>query len=159
MLGRVIARAYPDGIVHTFNYDTNGNLASYSDPLGITTQEFDADGRLAKITYPRNRWLGYTYDPAGRRASMTNELGHTTYYHYDVRGRLERLTDERGSNIVLYAYDAAGRMALKTLGNGIYTTYTYDADDQLLDLFNHKPDGSILSRFVYTYDSGGAAQR
>lgn len=155
VLGRVMARRYPDGVVHTFNYDAQGNLAGYTDPLGATTQGFDADGRLAKITYPGNRWLGYTYDIAGRRASMTNELGYATYYHYDVRGRLERLTDERGSNIVVYAYDTAGRMALKTLGNGVYTTYTYDPAGQLLDLFNHKPDGSVLSRFQYTYDSRG----
>ena len=78
VLGRVVARAYPDGVVHTFNYDAQGNLAGYTDPLGATTQEFDADGRLAKITYPGNRWLGYTYDPAGRRALMTNELGNDT---------------------------------------------------------------------------------
>jgi RHS repeat-associated protein len=155
VLGRLIARRYPDGVVHTFNYDAQGNLASYTDPIGTTTQEFDATGRLAKITYPHDRWLGYTYDAAGRRASMTNELGYATYYHYDAQGRLQRLTDERGSNIVVYAYDAAGRMAIKTLGNGVFTTYTYDSAGQLLDLFNHKPDGSVLSRFQYSYDSRG----
>jgi RHS repeat-associated protein len=154
-LGRLLERRYPDGVVHTFDYDTQGNLTSYTDPLGITTQEFDADGRLAKITYPGDRWLGYTYDAAGRRALMTNELGYETRYFYDSAGRLERLTDESGSNIVVYAYDAAGRMALKTLGNGVYTTYTYDPAGQLLDLFNHKPDDSVLSRFQYTYDSRG----
>lgn len=155
VLGRVIARAYPDGVVHNFNYDAQGNLISYTDPLGATTQEFDADGRLAKITYPGDRWLGYTYNTAGRRALMTNEQGHETRYFYDSAGRLERLTDERGSNIVVYAYDAAGRMALKTLGNGIYTTYAYDPAGQLLDLFNRKSAGSVLSRFQYTYDSRG----
>ena len=155
VLGRVIVRAYPDGVVHTFNYDAQGNLAGYTDPLGTTTQEFDAAGRPAKITYPGNRWLGYTYDAAGRRALMTNELGHETRYFYDSAGRLDRLTDERGSNIVVYAYDPAGRVALKALGNGVYTTYTYDPVGQLLDLFNHKPDGSVLSRFQYTYDSRG----
>jgi YD repeat-containing protein len=127
VLGRVIARAYPDGVVHTFDYDAQGNLAGYTDPLGATTQEFDADGRLAKITYPGNRWLGYTYDAAGRRALMTNELGYETRYFYDSAGRLERLADERGSNIVVYAYDPAGRMALKTLGNGVYTTYGFSS--------------------------------
>ncbi|MBE0544528.1 MAG: immunoglobulin domain-containing protein [Verrucomicrobia bacterium] len=155
VLGRLIARAYPDGVIHTFNFDAQGNLASYTDPLGTTSQGFDADGRLAKITYPGDRWLGYTYDAAGRRALMTNELGYETRYYYDSAGRLERLIDERGSNIVIYAYDAAGRMALKTLGNGVYTSYTYDPAGQLLDLFNHKPDGFVLSRFQYTYDSRG----
>lgn len=155
VMGRLTARAYPGGVVHTFDYDAEGNLTGYTDPLGATAQEFDEASRLAKVTYPGDRWLGYTYDDAGRRASMTNELGHQTHYHYDLSGRLKRLTDENDLNIVVYTYDAVGRMALKTLGNGVYTTYDYDPAGQLLDLFNQKPDGSVLSRFQYTYDSRG----
>ena len=41
------------------------------------------------------------------------------------------------------------------MGNGTYTTYDYDADGQILHLINFAPDGTILSRFDYTYDSRG----
>ena len=154
-LGRVETRTYPDGTEHSFNYDAFGNLTSYTDPLGTTTQDYDADGRLEKITYPGERWLSYTYDVGGRRASMTDQLGHRSVYHYDAQGRLESLTDETNAEIVRYEYDVAGRTERKTLGNGVYTTYSYDNAGQLLELANLKPDGNILSRFAYTYDSRG----
>ena len=41
------------------------------------------------------------------------------------------------------------------MGNGTYTTYAYDADGRILDLINYAPDGTVLSRFDYTYDSRG----
>ena len=154
-LGRLETRTYPDGTEHSFTYDALGNLTSYTDPLGTTTQDYDADGRLEKITYPGDRWLSYTYDAGGRRASMTDQLGHRTDYHYDAQGRLESLSDETIAEIVRYEYDAAGRMERKTLGNGVYTIYSYDNTGQLLELVNLKPDGNILSRFAYTYDSRG----
>lgn len=154
-LGRVIARRYPDGTLHTFRYDARGNLTNYTDATGSTSQEFDAHDRLTKITYPGGYWLSYTYDTAGRRASMTDHLGHRTDYHYGADGRLQSLTDETAFEIVRYEYDLAGRMSRKTLGNGVYTTYAYDAAGQLLDLFNHQTNGAVLSRFQYTYDSRG----
>ena len=46
-------------------------------------------------------------------------------------------------------------MSLKTLGNNVYTTYDYDAAGNVLHLINYKPDGSVLSRFDYTYDISG----
>ena len=73
--------------------------------------------------------------------------------HYDAVGRLDYLQNEAGVREVDYNYDAAGRLTLKTLGNGVYTTYEYDHAGQLLHLVNYKSDGSILSRFDYTYDA------
>ena len=34
-LGRLIARAYPDGTLHTFAYNARGNLTNYTDATGI----------------------------------------------------------------------------------------------------------------------------
>ena len=154
-LGRVKEKHYPDGSVAMFTYDDRGNLIQYTDATGTTTQEFDANDQLIRITYPGGQWLAYTYDAANRRASMTDQLGHCTNYHYDSESRLESLTDEEDKEIVRYAYDDAGRTKLKTFGNGLYTTYSYDAVGQITELSNLKPDGSILSRFAYTYDSRG----
>src|SRR5262249_32315566 len=39
--------------------------------------------------------------------------------------------------------------------NSTYTTYTYDAAGQILSLANYAPDGSVNSRFDYTYDDLG----
>ena len=116
---------------------------------------YDVNDYLTRIEYPGGRSLEFTYDAAGRRASSVDQLGHRLDYHYDAVGPLESLTDETGSEIVHYSYDPAGRLARKDLGNGVYTTYQYDAAGQLLHLLNYAPDGSILSRFDYTYDSRG----
>ena len=88
------------------------------------------------------------FAPPIRAASSVN-------YRYDAAGRLAELTDGGNQRLVLYQYDAAGRLVSETRGNGVMTTYEYDAADQLLHLIHRAPDGSILSRFDYTYDDTG----
>ena len=65
------------------------------------------------------------------------------------------MTDEDGALIVHYEYDAAGRLSKKTLGNGVYTLYVYDTAGEVTRLLNLRADGSVLSRFDYTYDASG----
>ena len=43
-------------------------------------------------------------------------------------------------------------MAKTQLGNGTYTTNVYDAAGEVKSLVNFAPDGSVNSRFDYTYD-------
>ncbi|MCX6887773.1 MAG: choice-of-anchor J domain-containing protein, partial [Verrucomicrobia bacterium] len=153
--GRLTAKRYPDGSRAIYAYDSRGNLTLASNYVGAITLAYDAADRLQRITYPGNRWLGYTYDTAGRRTSMTDQLGYRLTYIYDAAGRLERMTNSAGLQLVRYAYDAAGRLALKTLGNGVYTTYGYDVAGQLLTLTNAQPGGTSISFFNYTYDNRG----
>ena len=40
-------------------------------------------------------------------------------------------------------------------GNGTYTTYDYDAAGQLKTLSHFRADGTVNSRFAYTYDALG----
>ncbi|MCW5631782.1 MAG: tandem-95 repeat protein [Rubrivivax sp.] len=155
--GQVTSRTYADGTQITYTYDARGNLVSATDTTGTTTLTYDANDRLTRIDYPGlgGRFLAYTYDSAGRRATSTDQLGHQLRYEYDTVGRLSRITDETGAQVVLYEYDAAGRLVRKTLGNGVFTTYEYDAAGQLLHLVNQRSDGTVLSRFDYSYDSRG----
>jgi RHS repeat-associated protein len=117
--------------------------------------EYDAADRMTKITYPGGRFLQFTYDAGGRRTRSADQSGFTVNYRYDAVGRLEELTDGGDGRIVLYQYDAAGRLAGETRGNGTTTTYEYDAADQLLHLVHRAPDGTVQSRFDYTYDDNG----
>ena len=153
--GRLTAKVYPDATRVDYVYDARGNLISAVDATGTTTLQYDANDRLERITYPGARYLHYTYNASGQRASMVDQMGHRLDYFYDAVGRLESMTDESSAEIVRYFYDSAGRMQRKNLGNGVYTLYVYDTAGQLTSLANHKPDGSILSRFDYTYDSRG----
>src|SRR5262249_27080354 len=74
---------------------------------------------------------------------------------YDAVGRLSGLTDGSSNMVVTYTYDADGRLSKKLNGNGTYTTYVYDADGNVLHLVNYAPDGSVNSRFDYTYNTLG----
>src|SRR5206468_3934628 len=82
--------------------------------------------------------------------------GFTVNYQYETdAGRLSTLTEAAGNLIVRYHYDAAGRIDRKDLGDGSYTTYQYDAANELEHLVNYGRDGSIHSRFDYSYDRLG----
>jgi RHS repeat-associated protein len=76
-------------------------------------------------------------------------------YIYDSLGRLDQMTDSNDKLIVDYDYHAAGLLSRKTLGNGTYTTYVYDSLGNLTSLVNYKPDNSVISSFVYTYNASG----
>ncbi len=155
-MGRLTTKSHDDGTRVTYLYDAHGNLASTTDATGTTAYSYDlATGFLMRIDYPGGRSLAFTYCTCGRRTSSTDETGYRIEYRYDPLGRLESLTDSAGATLVRYHYDTGGNLARKVLGNGVETTYAYDASGRTLSLVNRAPDGSILSRFSYTYDRRG----
>jgi RHS repeat-associated protein len=110
---------------------------------------------LTRIDYPGGHFFTFEYDAAGRRTRRTDQDGNVENYFYDAAGRLERMTDRTDALIVRYEYDSAGRIGRKTLGNGVYTTYEYDDAGNVTHLVNFRADGTVLSRFDYTYDASG----
>ena len=154
--GELISEQTPDQSIPTrYTYDVQGYLDTVVDGTGTTDLDYDAAGRLTKITYPSGRSLSYTYDAGDRRTSLTDQDGNRTNYAYDELGRLSRLTDGTDNLIVDYQYDSVGRLSREDKGNGTYTLYTYDAADQLLSIINHAPNGSVNSSAIYTYDDLG----
>jgi RHS repeat-associated protein len=153
--GQLVDEAFSDGTHAEFSYDSHGNLASATNTTGTTTLQYDDADRLTKITYPDRQFLEYTYDSGGRRASMTDQTGFKVNYHYDAAGRLAGLTDGNGNLVVQYTYNAAGQLVREDLGNGTYATHAYDAAGNLISLVNRAPDGTVNSRFDYTYDAQG----
>jgi RHS repeat-associated protein len=144
------------GIEDMYAYDAAGNLTSATDSSGTTTMTYDPNTNLlTRIDYPGGLFFTFEYDAAGRRTKRTDHDGHVENSTYDALGRLDAMTDENGALIVHYEYDAAGRLSKKTLGNGVYTLYVYDSAGQVTRLLNLRADGSILSRFDYTYDASG----
>ena len=150
--GLLTGKLYQDGSQDLFTYDARGNLITATDDAGVTIMQYDAADRMTRITYPNGRFLQYTYDAQGRRTRMEDQDGFIVNYFYDSAGRLFRLTDASDAIIVRYFYDARSRLVREDKGNGTYTTYEYDGVGQLLHLINHAPDGSVNSRFDYTYD-------
>ena len=154
--GQLISQQNPDDSVPTqYVYDAQGNLDTVTDDTGTIDLDYDAAGRLTKITYPSGRSLAYEYDAGDRRTSLTDQDGNRTNYTYDEVDRLSKLIDSAGNLIVSYRYDTAGRLLREDKGNGTYTLYTYDSADQLLSIINHAPDNNINSSAIYTYDNLG----
>jgi len=153
--GQIIHRRFPGGVTVNYTYDASGNLDTIADATGTTNLDYDDRDFLTRISYPDGRFLAFQYDDSGRRTSRTDETGFTLRYEYDAAGRLARLRDTAGSQLIVYQYDAAGRLAREERGNGTSTTYEYDSAGQILHLIHYAPNGSIQSRFDYTYDERG----
>ena len=83
---------------------------------------------------------------------MVDQSGYTTNYVYDAAGRLAALTDGSNSAIVTYMYDAASRLTRQDYANGTYTTYQYDAAWNLTHLINFAANGTVNSRYDYSYN-------
>ncbi len=160
-LGQVRRQSFADGSYNEFDYDARGNLtnvaqygASGADANTRYTYDYAADGdRLRRVDYPGGRWVAFTYDEFGRRQTISDSTGGTNTYIYDDAGRLWRLLDATNGVVVEYLYNPSGLMKRINKGNGTYTTYAYDANGNILHLVNYAPDGSVDSRFDYTYNS------
>ena len=152
--GKLTRRDNPDGTYVTYSYDPHGNMIAVADASGTIALSYDAADRPIQITYPDGRFLKYSYDAAGRKAQV-NQDGFIVDYSYDSSSRLQRITDGNGGLIASYSYDGLDRLQRQDSGNGTYTTYQYDAAGDLLHLVNFAPDGTVSSRFDYTYDDLG----
>jgi YD repeat-containing protein len=153
--GRITSETFADGTQRTYHYDDRGDLRWTTDPSGTTTLTYYSDDQLKEIDYPGGLFLKYSYDASGRRSQMADQTGFTVNYIYDSVGRLAKLTDAAGALIDQYTYYDDGRLKHEDKGNGTYTSYEYDPAGELLHLVNHAPDGSVNSRFDYTYDDLG----
>src|SRR5207244_4439680 len=63
--------------------------------------------------------------------------------------------DGSGAVLVHYTYDVAGRLSREDKGNGTYTEYGYDGAGRTETVTHYAPDGTVNSRFGYTYDPTG----
>jgi RHS repeat-associated protein len=153
--GRLTTETLADGTQMTYHHDARGNLTSTTDPSGTTTFIYDDIDQLKEIDYPGGLFLKYSYDAASRRSRMVDQTGFTVNYTYDAVGRLWKLTDGNDTLIDQYTFYDTGRLKREDKGNGTFTTYEYDPAGELLHLVNHAPDGSVNSRFDYTYNELG----
>jgi RHS repeat-associated protein len=136
--------------VTSMAYDTNGFLASVTDPLNLTTTfTYDADGRLTSSTLPDGRSISYASDANGNRTSVTppgrsaHRFTYTpvnlqstyapptisgtavTNYSYDLDRKLTKISRPDGATIS-YGNDSAGRISSETTPTATIN-YTYDA--------------------------------
>ena len=115
----------------TYTYDsTTGNLLTVKNAAGLVTKfgNYDAHGRVGRITDPNGLVTDLTYWPRGWLKSKTvtgNYSVETTTYEYDNVGQLTQVT--LPDSVLHYRYDDAHRLTdiSDSLGNSIH--YTLDA--------------------------------
>ena len=151
------------------SYNTNGNLASITDPASRTNSfEYDEAGRVIKQILPDLREIHFTYDANGNVTSITppgrsaHQFTYTavdleqTYDPPDVVGVVPDVTqmtynDDRqvetiirpDGQQILFSYDATGRLQTQALSHGsIGITYEPTTGNKSMVT---APDGGTLS--------------
>ena len=151
--------AYPNDSAVVLYYDNSGRRTGMTDASGATSYTYYADGRLytkrTALTGISEKLTTYCYDANGAIASVQCN-GYTTTNHYDLAGRLLWLSNSEGQKVT-HTYDCIGRTIRRSLDNGAYTSYGYNNRGWIMDVQNMKRNGnSVLSRFSYYYNDGGA---
>jgi RHS repeat-associated protein len=153
--GQVTKKIAPLGYTATYSYDSDGNLISATDPSGTISMVYNLNNQVTRITYPDNYRFNYSYDSGGKLVQRSDSLGSALNFAYDNEGHLIRISDQTGSIIERYTYDPVGRLNRKLHRSGVSTSYAYDKAGQVTSLINSNINGSVLSRFNYTYDLNG----
>lgn len=135
-------------ITTTYEYDSQDNLISASDPGGVITYNLGADGLPSSIMVGGEAEISITYDDYRRRISLNDPSHGMTTYEYDSSGNLSKTVDAKG-NETLHTYDKFNRL-IKTTTPEFSTDYTYNSLDELTSITS---DNGASSAF--TYDSYG----
>ncbi len=147
-----IAMNYSDGKEATFRYNKRGELVELQDWNGIATMEYDAVGRLLKVTDHNSRTTGYGYDAAGNRTSITYPDGSVVNYAYDRNNRITKVTDGGGKE-TQYSYDAMGNVISLTQPGG-NSKYTYNVKGLPSKVSCQFEDGTAMEN-SFSYDAAG----
>jgi RHS repeat-associated protein len=171
--GDVTSMKDANGQTWSYTYDSYGDHATTTDPLGnISTTCYNAIG-WKTATYPPRAgsvtcttpppmspyYTTYSYvqtnsqtDEFGDIQTVTDPLGHTARYAYDANRNLLTLTDG-DSNISTYVYDLDNEQTQIKRADSPQTTLVtdYNPDGTLLD----QKDGKGNKTITYGYDSLG----
>lgn len=165
--GLISAVIRPDGKKLSYAYNSDNELVSYTDALGITLRyeyddrhrmtawydgngdrmvlnEYDSQGRVTKQTDGSGGVTELSYQKG--QTITTDALGQKTVYLYDEQYRTKEIRCPDGTQET-FAYTAGNQTASHTDRLGHTTAYTYDRQGNLLS--ETRFDGAARS---YAYD-------
>jgi RHS repeat-associated protein len=122
-------------IVETFTYDSDGEIATFTNPDGVvTTYSHDALNHLTMLILADATGVvstyTYSYDKVENLTAevvpLTSTSNATYTYAFDSMNRFTKETDPL-SNVTTYSYDSDGNLTGLTNALGYTTTYGFDA--------------------------------
>ncbi|MCR5157304.1 MAG: DUF6531 domain-containing protein [Butyrivibrio sp.] len=136
-------------LVKEYEYDACGRVCKITEADGLTvTHTFDKVGRIKDTVVSDGRHLTYSYDACGRVTEFT-ESGNTTRYTYTGTGKLRSVTDALG-NVTEYTYDELDLLETIVGSADHVTAYKRDLTGNIVSV----TDG-LGQKDVYTYDEFG----
>ncbi|MBI2780053.1 MAG: RHS repeat-associated core domain-containing protein [Gammaproteobacteria bacterium] len=157
--GRLTGLWAPNGDLVTFLRDAGGRLTEkwlQGGSAGGASRryQYNPDNTLKQVL---NRAPGgailsqhdYTYDGIGNRQTHAEQIDGATKnwsYGYDALDRLVSASD--GATAESYAYDPLNNRTQKTAG-GATLAYVYDAANQLREIRQNSPTGTLLASLGY----------
>ena len=140
----------------TYCYNQRGQLEEVKDWLGTTKIAMDEAGRIASVTDPYGKTVGYEWGSMGKRTAVLYPDGKKTVYEYNEAMQLTAMkifSGEMRENTIRYSYDEFGRLIGKQLPGGNYTDYRYNAAGKLEEILHKAAD--FTERCHYSYDVMG----
>ena len=112
----------------------------------VLDYNYDALGRLVKITPQQGGATEFTYNSLGQITQITDPLGKKTTFVYNVLGQNTTVTDRNGE-ITTFTYTPHSKVDTISYHGGSQTQYTYDSRDNITKMVD------TLGETIYIYDS------
>ncbi len=146
---------------HQYEYDANGNLVTYKNPLALAgtqppvTYTYYSDAQLnhalRSYTLPKGNGMTFEYYMNGKVFRHYNSLGETTTFTYNEFRRETVSVNERGDTRRFF-FDRNGNPSQIIEENGAERTYTYDPANPMNRVSKRDPMGYETQ---YAYDANG----
>lgn len=154
--GQVEEICYADGRTVSLTYNAIRQLEEVRDWLGTTKIAMDEAGRIASVTDPYGKTVGYEWGSMGERTAICYPDGRRTAYEYNEAmqlSALKLLSDDAQKKTILYSYDEAGRLTGKQFPGGNRTDYSYNGAGKIKEILHTGAD--FTERYHYDYDVMG----
>ena len=106
--GQVEEICYADGRKVSLTYNAIRQLEEVKDWLGTTKIAMDEAGRIASVTDPYGKTVGYEWGSMGERTAVLYPDGKKTVYEYNEAMQMSAMkifSGEMRENTIRYSYD------------------------------------------------------